>query len=148
MSAIGLFIIIRAFNVYGDPGVWTTQGVWYRTVLSFIDIHKYPPSLDYLLITLGPAILLLSVLENVQNKVTGIFVVYGRVPLFYYILHIYLFHFSAMLVFAITNTDTAIGFGLPVVYSVWIAGVFILYFPCKWYMNYKRSHKYWWLGYI
>lgn len=147
-SAIALFVIIRAFNIYGDPGSWSTQGAWYRTVLSFIDIHKYPPSLDYLLITLGPAILLLSVLEKVQNKITGIFVVYGRVPLFYYILHIYLLHFMAMLVFAITQNSSTYSFPLPVVYAVWISGVFILYFPCRWYMNYKRTHKYWWLGYI
>ncbi len=147
-SAIALFIVIRAFNIYGDPGSWTAQRAWYRTVLSFIDIHKYPPSLDYLLITLGPAILLLSVLEKAQNKITRIFVVYGRVPLFYYILHVYLLHFTAMIVFAVTKNDSTYSFPLPIVYAVWISAVFILYFPCKWYMTYKATHKYWWLGYI
>jgi len=148
-SAIALFVIIRAFNIYGDPGIWTTQGAWYRTVLSFIDIHKYPPSLDYLLITLGPALLLLSVLEKAQNKLTDIFVIYGRVPMFYYILHLYLLHITAIVVTIIcAHTGITFGFGLPVVYFVWISVVITLYFPCRWYMNYKRTHKYWWLGYI
>jgi len=148
-SAIALFVIIRMFNIYGDPGIWTTQGAWYRTILSFIDIHKYPPSLDYLLITLGPALLLLSLLEKAQNKLTDIFVIYGRVPMFYYILHLYLLHITAIVVTIIcAHTGITFGFGLPVVYFVWISVVITLYFPCRWYMNYKRTHKYWWLGYI
>jgi uncharacterized membrane protein len=149
-SAIALFIILRVFiNGYGDPFAWANQHVWYRTGLAFINVQKYPPSLDYLLITLGPIMLLLAVLETVQTKVTNVLVVYGRVPLFYYILHLYLLRlFQGIALVICKYTHTPFGFGLPVVYLVWLLTVFILYFPARWYMNYKREHKQWWLGYI
>lgn len=99
LSAILIFLVIRWFNIYGDPDVWKDQGVWYRTILSFINAQKYPPSLDYLLITIGPAMLVLASLENVKNKLTDIFLVFGRVPLFYYLAHIYLLQLIAAIVF-------------------------------------------------
>jgi len=148
-SALLLFILIRSFNLYGDPDHWTKQGVWYRTVLSFINAQKYPPSLDYLLITLGPVMILLAYLEGVKNRVTDIFLVFGRVPLFYYLCHIYLLQFMAYIAFKITEAEhIAYGFGLPVVYAVWLLAVFILYFPSNWFMKYKQTHKQWWLSYL
>jgi uncharacterized membrane protein len=148
-SAIVLFIAIRSVNLYGDPDHWAKQEVWYRTVLSFINAQKYPPSLDYLLITLGPAMILLAYLEGVKNRITDIFLVFGRVPLFYYLCHIYLLQLLAYIAFKITEAEhIAYGFGLPIVYAMWLLAVFILYFPSSWFMKYKQTHQQWWLSYL
>lgn len=154
-SCIALFIIIRYFGIYGDPFGWTYQGNIHRTILSFINVSKYPPSLDYLLITLGPGMLFLAWVEGKSNKLTDVFVVYGRVPLFYYILHIYLIRWlSVLLGWLLSMAKTlpaglsAHGFSLPWVYVVWLCVVAGLYLPCRWFMQYKRSHKQWWLSYL
>lgn len=147
-SAIALFILIRYFNIYGDHTTWAYLGNIHRTILSFIDVSKYPPSLDYLLVTLGPGMLFLAWVEGKSNKLTDIFVVYGRVPLFYYILHLYLIHLLAILAAVIFKAPKGVIVGLPVVYIIWLSVVTILYFPCRWYMKYKRGHKQWWLGYM
>lgn len=154
LSAIALFIVIRYFAIYGDPTIWTYQGNIHRTILSFINVTKYPPSLDYLLITLGPGMLFLAWVEGKSNKLTDIFVVYGRVPLFYYILHLYLIHLLNIVIGLVVPLPQ--GFfgpqnpGLPLgwVYVVWLSVVSILYFPCRWFMKYKREHKQWWLSYL
>lgn len=148
-SAIVLFVLIRSFNIYGDPDHWAKQQVWYRTILSFINAQKYPPSLDYLLITLGLVMIILAYLEGIKNRLTDIFLVFGRVPLFYYLCHIYLLQFMAYIAFRITEIrHIAYGFSLPVVYAVWLLAVFILYFPSNWFMKYKQTHKKWWLSYL
>jgi uncharacterized membrane protein len=148
IGAIAIFIAIRSFNFYGDPSNWTNQYSWYRDVLSFIDVSKYPPSLDYLLITLGPVMLMLAALENVHSRVTSIFLVYGRVPLFYYILHLYLARLLCFLTFVIMGKKHGYSFPLGTVYIVWLLVVLILYFPCRWFMKYKQTHKQWWLSYL
>jgi len=148
IGAIALFIAIRSFNFYGDPSNWTNQYSWYRDVLSFIDVSKYPPSLDYLLITLGPVMLILAALENVHNRITSIFLVYGRVPLFYYILHLYLARLLCFLTFVVMGKKHGYSFPLDTVYIIWLLVVFILYFPCRWFMKYKQTHKQWWLSYL
>lgn len=159
---IVLFIALRFSNVYGNDGDWTTHDVWWKTVLSFVDCTKYPPSLLFLLMTLGPGILVLSFLENVQNRVSGFFTVYGRVPMFYYILHVPIIHGLALLVAIINGNnvsrffqnlffadpDPSWGFNLPIVYLVWIAVIMILYFPCRWFMRVKARRKDWWLSYL
>lgn len=144
-----LFIIIRYKNVYGDLNVWIHQDTWYKTVLSFINCTKYPPSLLFLLMTLGVAFIVLALLENVQNKITNVVMVYGKVPFFYYILHIYLIHGSALLfinAFHISKENW--GFGLLGVYIAWAVIVMVLYFPCFWYMKVKQRNKSWWLSYL
>ena len=148
IGAIALFIAIRSFNFYGDPSNWTNQYSWYRDVLSFIDVSKYPPSLDYLLITLGPVMLMLAALENVHNRLTSIFLVYGRVPLFYYILHLYMARLLSFLTFVVMGKEHGYSFSLGTVYIVWLLVVLILYFPCRWFMKYKQTHKQWWLSYL
>jgi len=147
-SAILLFIAIRAFNFYGDPANWTDQHIWYRDILSFIDVSKYPPSLDYVLITLGPVMLLLAAFEHVHSRLSDIFLVYGRVPLFYYLLHLYLLRLLMFATFFIADKHKGYSFSLWVVYAVWLLAVFILYFPCRWFMRYKQTHKQWWLSYL
>jgi uncharacterized membrane protein len=160
LGAILLFLVLRIFNIYGDPFPWQHQSVWWKNVLAVIKVQKYPPSLLYLLITLGISITALALLEKTNNALSRIFIVFGRVPLFYYILHLYLVHWS-QIVWALSSGVTvkqlesagpgvpnSFGFGLPVVYLIWLAVVTILYFPCRWYMKYKQSHKQWWLSYL
>lgn len=143
-TALLLFIIIRSDNFYGDKAPWSDHGSWVRTALSFINVSKYPPSLDYLLITLGPVIILLAFLENVHNKISDVLLVYGRVALVYYILHLYLLRILSELNKHVFGNN----FSLPAVYLTWALAVFALYFPCRWFMQYKRSHKQWWLSYL
>lgn len=150
-----LFIVIRYPGFYGDPGIWTYQGNIHRTLLSFINVTKYPPSLDYLLITVGPGMFFLAFIEGKSNKLTNIFVVFGRVPLFYYILHLYLIHLSAMVLGQFINLPKSLlpgpgpaGLNLGWVYVIWLCIVTILYFPCRWFMKYKRDHRQWWLSYL
>lgn len=153
--SIVLFIVIRYLGIYGDPSAWAYQGNIHRTILSFINVTKYPPSLDYLLVTLGPGMLFLAWIEGRSNKLTDILVVYGRVPLFYYILHLYLIHLSAIVLGHIVTLPHSLlpgpgpqGLSLGWVYVVWLSVVTILYFPCRWFMKYKRGHRQWWLSYL
>ena len=165
-SAIALFIVIRFINVYGDPHPWTHQSSPVYTLLSFLKVNKYPPSLLYALMTLGPALLFLSVTENANNGVSKIISVYGRVPMFYYLLHIFIIHIATLLAAGLfttfswhvwilkeplwfTKTLVGYGFSLGVVYLVWMAIVAGAYPLCKWYDNYKTNHKEkWWLSYL
>jgi uncharacterized membrane protein len=95
VGAIAAFVVLRAVNGYGDPQPWSAQGDAGRTLLSFFNVDKYPPSLMFVLITLGPALLVLRALEGMHGRVIHVFAVFGRVPLFFYVLHIPLIHFAA-----------------------------------------------------
>lgn len=161
-----LFVVVRFINIYGDPVPWTIQKNAFYTFLSFIKVNKYPPSLMYMSITIGVALVMLSLLENVRNRFTGIMRIYGRTAFFYYIIHFYLAHLLAAIVFfarghsmqdAIQSAQNLPflfiipneGFGLAVVYLVWLAVVVALYPVCKWYDRYKSNHKEkWWLSYL
>jgi len=153
-SAIALFILLRAINIYGDPFPWQVQPLWRRSVLSFLNCNKYPPSLLYLLMTLGPGIAFLPVLERMNGAVGRFFTVYGRVPFFYYILHIYLIHIIAVLFeikqtgSATVNIDIHPSLSLGMVYVVYAIIILLLYFPCRWFMNVKKNNKKWWLSYL
>ena len=166
IGLIVLFIIVRFINVYGDPEPWHTQKNGLFTFLSFINVQKYPPSLMYMCIMMGPAFLLLSLFEKIKNGFTQSIKVYGRVPFFYYVIHLYVIHLvSAAFVLSKGHSlaeATTIHSGMPfyflaakdgysllVVYIIWI-GVVIALFPlCKWYDRYKTSHREkWWLSYL
>jgi len=161
ITAILLFIILRWSNMYGDPSHWQQRENGWRTVLSFISCTKYPPSLLYLLMTLGPAITILPLLEKVNGAFSRFFTVYGRVPLFYYVLHIYLLHAMALVTGLIIgfpaerftsnsslfNHDSW-GYPLAVVYVYWLSAVLLLYLPCRWFMMVKMNNKKWWLSYL
>ncbi|MBL0741570.1 DUF1624 domain-containing protein [Chryseolinea lacunae] len=164
-SSIALFIVIRFFNGYGDPNHWSVQSSPVFTVLSFINVTKYPPSLLYVLVTLGPALLLLAAAEQFRSRVAQALVTLGRVPMFYYLLHIYLIHGLAVIAALLTGysfsdmifstwvTDSpglkGYGFSLPVVYAVWFGVVALLYPLCRWYEKYKGQHReQWWLSYL
>jgi uncharacterized membrane protein len=166
LGLILFFIILRAINIYGDPYPWAVQDTTLKTFLSFITIHKYPPSLLYMSITIGSAILALAFLESVSNKFTGMMRTFGRVAFFYYLIHWYVLH-TLVLIYFLTNghqqemadeLNNSIpmtyvvpddGLGLPVVYAIWISVVLALYPLCRWYDHYKTSHpEKWWLSYI
>ena len=164
-GAIILFFVLRFINIYGDLAPWSSQDSSTYSVLSFFNVTKYPPSLIYTLMTIGPALLFLYAIESVKNKFTNIMLVFGRVPFFYYILHLYLIHVLGMIGLIILGEDWQelvltverfktgylfnIGFDLWVSYLVWFLVVLILYPICKKYMRYKRDNKdKWWLSYL
>lgn len=164
-GSVVLFFILRGINVYGDLVPWTVQDTTTKTIMSFFKVTKYPPSLVFILITIGPALLFLYFIENIQNKITNFFLVFGRVPLFYYFLHVLVIHVFAIIGILIFGGDwhnmilTAdvfmnaklidYGYSLWVVYLVWIAIICLLYPFCKKYMAYKANNKdKWWLSYL
>lgn len=163
-GCLAIFILVRGTNVYGDLAPWTEQRNGVYTFLSFLNVTKYPPSLSYLLITLGPGFLFLYISERWNNKITDFFLVFGRVPFFYYVVHVFLIHTVAILLLMLmgkdwtilvgsemitTNVTAGYGYSLGVVYLVWVLIVTALYFPSKWYMEYKaRNRDKWWLSYL
>ncbi len=164
-GAIALFILVRAINIYGDPDPWLDQSSVTFTLLSFLNTTKYPPSLLYTLMTLGPAMLFLALAEKVSDGLARAVIHIGRVPMFFYILHLYLIHFIAMFAAEFSGfhwTDMILqrrtwvdpqlkgyGFSLGVTYLIWIGIVLLLYPLCIWYDKYKSAHKEkWWLSYL
>lgn len=164
-GALALFFILRFLNVYGDLVPWRIQDTTTKTILSFFNITKYPPSMLYLCITLGPAMLFLYAFETTKNKLTDFFLVFGRVPMFYYFTHALLIHLAALVGILISggnwkdmilNADAFMhpnfndyGYSLFTVYLVWIGIVLLLYPFCKKYMTYKENNKdKWWLSYL
>jgi len=174
-AATLLFLLIRAIDKYGEPQHWSHQKNFVFTVLSFINTTKYPPSRDYLLMTIGPAIIALAFFEPGRNAVAAaahaggsfirkFFVTFGRVPLFYYVLQWVTAHLIAVLLHAafgkpvrwlfqtpvswFTNPPQGNGFSLVVVYIAWISGVLLLYPLCKWFAGVKARRKDWWLSYL
>lgn len=161
---IALFLALRLLNNYGDPAPWETQRSLTYTVLSFLNVTKYPPSLMYACMTLGPALIVLALIENIRNCFTAIFNIFGRVPFFYYIIHIYIIHLLCAILFFAEGYEFAdnfklkmafgfrprenFGFSLGIVYLIWISVLMLCYFPSRWYNNYKSTHKKWWLSYI
>jgi uncharacterized membrane protein len=167
------FILLRATNLYGNPPVGlggVSQGDWHvqptveKTVILFLDVEKYPPSLQFLLMTLGPSLLLLAWLEKSKlPRWTSPLVTFGRVPMFFYLLHLYLIHLLAIAVaplfhqpvdwlfhggFFLRGTPDDYGHGLPFVYLMWFVVVVMLYFPCRWFAALKQRRKDWWLSYM
>lgn len=173
MAMIVAFIFLRASNLYGNPpaglhgvsqGDWHIQPTVEKTVILFLDVEKYPPSLQFLLMTLGPAFLLLAWLDGKQ--VSGIFkplLLFGRVPMFFYVLHLYVIHGLAVWMavlfhqpvdwlmhgaFMMNDIPDGYGHGLPFIYLMWFTVLIILYFPCRWFMGVKQRRKDWWLSYL
>jgi uncharacterized membrane protein len=149
---LGVFVLLRFINVYGDPEPWSSHG---HAFLSFMNVTKYPPSLLFTLVTLGFLFLILYFTETMNNAVSHILLVYGRVPLFYFILHLYLIHlllFPIVLAQSYHWSDLSFapfqfgrpkgaGLSLGAVYIVWIAVVTALYPACRWYGKYKAEHR-------
>jgi uncharacterized membrane protein len=160
-----VFIVLRAINGYGDPSQWSSQKNALYTLLSFVNTAKYPPSLLFLLMTLGPSILALAVFEtgNGVGRIREFFVTFGRVPLFFYLLQWPLAHVISLVLHLAFGKPTHwlfqspidwtggtpnMGFNLAVVYLCWIAGVLLLYPVCKAFAELKQKRKDWWLSYL
>jgi len=178
ISATALFFALRIINIYGNgiaglqpfgfqrsAGPWRVQPTLSLTVISFFNTLKYPPSLDYLLMTLGPALIVLGLLDKAKAErgLGRILQVFGRVPLFYYVLHLYLIHVLAIVVSLAFHQPVlhgsviadfaakpaGYGHGLPFIYAMWILAVSILYAPCLWFMRLRSRHRDWgWLSYL
>ncbi len=165
LAALFVFVVLRYFNLYGDPNPWSEQRNGAYTFLSFLNVSKYPPSLMYSLLTIGTGLVALSLTEKVQSKLTAIFIVYGSVPFFYYVLHFYLLRIINVTVFYMQGFSSKdivdpkhqnpfnfdpphFGFNLGGVYIVWLCVIIALYFPCLWFSRYKKTHKQWWLSYL
>jgi uncharacterized membrane protein len=164
-AAIAVFIVLRALNVYGDPRPWETGGSLMQSVMAFLNTSKYPASLLFLLMTLGPAVLMLPFLDRPGNPLTRALEVFGRVPMFYYLLHIPLIHLLAIGVSQVRtgsvspwlfeNHPMGVGpappgyrWSLWLLYLVTAIAVGILYVACRWYADVKRRSGSRWLSYV
>ena len=165
LGATLLFILLRAGNLYGEPREWHTQGSAVFSLISFLNTTKYPPSLHFLLMTIGPALMLLALVEPLASRLPKPVIVFGKVPFFFYVLHLYLIHAFAMLLLVYMGDDWSdyilsagsirsgalIDFGvdLGAVYAIWILVVILLYPICRWYQKYRENHpSRWWLRYL
>lgn len=164
LAMTAAFIVIRATNLYGDPSEWAVQEDGVFTVLSFLNATKYPPSLLFVLMTLGPAILALAWFERAgRGPVARALVTYGRVPLFFYVLQWITAHFFAIVFSLLAGKSVAhlfvfpgtiqpppegVGFGLGITYLAWILGIAVTYPLCRWFAEVKRRRTDWWLSYL
>jgi uncharacterized membrane protein len=169
VSLVVAFVVLRAVNLYGDPVPWSSQSSPVMTAISFLRTTKYPPSLDFLLMTLGPALLALAYFDRHGPGASHPLVIVGRVPFFFYVAHFWLLHVVASL-FAWLRYGSASraflfsplpsmggdrslfpdGFGYPlwVTYAVWVAVVALLYPLCRWFAGLKAGRRDWWLSYL
>ena len=170
LGAIGLFLVLRGFNLYGDPRPWSAAaqgpdgGPPMPAWLAFLNTSKYPASFLFLLMTLGPTIALIPLLEGARGALARWITVFGRVPFFFYMLHIPLIHGLALVVSKIRLgavspwlfTNHPMGnpppdgytWSLPLLYLVWAAAILILFFACRWFSGLKARRSEWWLGYL
>jgi uncharacterized membrane protein len=166
LALVAAFVLLRTFNVYGNPTHWATQASTALTVVSFLNVTKQPPSLLFLLMTLGPALLLLRALDQRTPRVLQPALVFGRVPLFYFVLHLPLIHLLAVVACYAMNgavhwmfespnlgvypfTPPPVwGLSLPVIYLLWVVVVLTLYPVCKWFASVKQRRRDAWLSYL
>lgn len=164
--AMELFLFLRTLNMYGDSSLWMNQKNGTLTLLSFLNVTKYPPSLLYILMTLGPAMVFLGMINRPLNSIAKKILVFGRVPFFYYVVHIYVIHLAAVIAaqtsgigwFNMILSDRVnkvprlkgFGYNLLTVYLIWAALILLMYPLCKWYNSYKRAHltEQKWLSYL
>lgn len=161
LAMVMMFLVLRGINAYGNPMPWVQdeRGLLWG-LMSFLNTQKYPPSLSYLLMTLGPAILLIPVLEQWQGRSAEVIGHFGKVPFFFYILHLPFIHLAALLwqLWAFGQSisgflrvsDWPVGYEPSLIrtYVVWVVAVFILYWPCRWFVGVRQRYQYWWLSYL
>jgi uncharacterized membrane protein len=166
LAIAAAFVAIRAINIYGDPIRWSTQKSLVFTALSFLNTSKYPPSLLFLLMTLGPALLFLYLLDSTTPRFLRPALIFGKVPMFYFLLHIPFIHLLAVIVcyaryghahWMLESPDIANfpftqrpgwGFSLPLIYLTWIFVVVALYPACRWFADFKQRRSDAWLSYL
>jgi uncharacterized membrane protein len=161
-AALAAFFALRGLDVYGDPDRWTVQTSGARTVMDFLSTTKYPPSLLYICMTIGPALMLLPALERLKGGAAEPWATFGAVPFFAYVLHVYLAHGLAVLVGLsqgypvwgvadlFRRPEVLNGWGVPLlgVYAVWLGVLALLYPACRWFAALKRRRHDWWLSYL
>jgi uncharacterized membrane protein len=162
VGATLLFVVLRAVNDYGNPQPWAAQRTPALTVSSFLNVTKYPPSLQFLLMTLGPTLVVLSLAERMRGRFAGWLQVYGSVPFFFYVVHIFVAHAVGVVLAIIQGGELRripvvldpaslpdwYGVSLPGVYIAWALVVVAMYFPCRWFARIKRTRSEWWLRYL
>ncbi len=171
LSAIAIFLVLRGFNLYGDPRPWHAAAQGRNgappmpAFLSFLNTTKYPASLSFLLMTLGPIIALMPLLEGVSGAVARAITLFGRVPFFFYMLHIPLIHALALVVSKVRlgvvspwlfanhpmgNPEPPEGYvwSLPLLYLIWAIAILLLYPACRWFAALKARKSDWWLQYL
>ena len=164
LGAIALFLVLRAINRYGDPAPWQSFPGAAATAMSFFNVSKYPPSLLFVLITLGVSMLCMLALQRLRGVLARVLLAYGRTPLFTYVLHIYVVHGSALLIAVLAGYPASYeanfladpfrlvkagwGYNLLVVYLAWLAILVVLYPAARWFADVKRRRREWWLGYL
>ncbi len=160
------FLVLRLANIYGDPAAWARQRSPLWTLISFLNLTKYPPSLLFLLMTLGPVLLLLRAFDDRIPQIFQPALTIGKIPLFFFILHFFLIHLLAVLASWLRYGEIggmfrspdlahfpfiqppAWGASLPVIYAIWLAVIFLMYPLCRWYAGVKQRNTAWWLGYL
>jgi len=165
-AMIGLFVLLRGLNLYGDPAPWTVREEFVRSVMAFLNVRKYPPSLHYVLVTLGIAFALVPVLARLRGPASRILLTFGAVPFFFYVVHIYVVHALAIAANAALGRDvsgffnffanmargaaqhTHLGFPLEGVYVAWFVVLALMYPLCRRWGEIKRTRKDWWLSYL
>jgi uncharacterized membrane protein len=169
ISALVLFLVLRGSNIYGDPRPWGPAsaggGTPMPVLFSFLNTTKYPASLSFLLMTLGPTIALVPLLESARGRLAQWIAVFGRVPFFFYMLHIPLIHLLALIVSKVRlgeispwlfanhpmgNPPAPEGYvwSLGLLYAVWALAIVVLYFKCRWFADLKARRSDWWLSYL
>ncbi len=172
------FVALRSFDGYGNPAApanlgqygdvadWHAQSDARATLMAFFNVQKYPPSLQFTLVTLGAVFALWPLLARLRGPVAGFLATFGAVPLFFYVLHVYVVHLLAVAANAAAGRDVSglfdfmrngfmgspllegLGFPLPGVYLAWAAVLVLLYFPCRWWVRLKTERRDWWLSYL
>jgi uncharacterized membrane protein len=166
LAMIAAFLILRFFNAYGNRQPWSPQAGLGKFVMAFLNVEKYPPSLMYVCATLGPVLMLIPLIERWRGAGARIFLTFGSVPLFFYVIHVYLAHALSISLRIATHQSLAgqfdqlrtlvlnpstlhgSGFSLPIVYVVWVAMLAMLYPLCRWFGNVKQRRRDWWLSYL
>jgi uncharacterized membrane protein len=156
------FVVLRATNLYGDPQPWSVQSNPLATLLSFLNCEKYPPSLAYLAMTLGPGLIVLALFREARGKLGRALITFGRVPFLFYVAHIFLLHALAVFIaqwfvgasgwlFAgapASGKPQEYGVSLPAVYGLTMLALVLLYPLCSWFAALKQRHREWWLSYL
>ena len=166
VGMLALFVVLRGFNVYGDPRPWAPQDTAGATVMAFLNVAKYPPSLLFVCATLAPMLLLVPLFDRMRGPVADVLRTFGAVPLLAYVAHLYVMHLLAIAAHGAAghNLDGMFdtirdfftrpqalggtGFPLPVVYAAWLAVIALIYPICRWWAGVKRRRREWWLSYL
>lgn len=166
VGMLALFVLLRATNLYGNPVPWTPQAGVGGSVMTFLDVSKYPPSLQFVCVTLGVVMVLYPLLAKLRGPVMTLLLTYGSVPLIAYVAHIFVVHLVAVLSRVVTGQDasglsnaigkfifapdTQLGISFPLwyVYIAWVVVLATIYPLCRWWAGVKRRHRDWWLSYL